>query len=69
MKQGDSQTGRVIRWLYPHPFRVLAIADSKASDVDLKAAYQGGDILLFPAWFNNPASLLIESFAGRPDSR
>ena len=66
MQRGDRPTGRAIRWFYPDGFQVLAIADSSASDADLATAYLGGDILLFPAWFDNPASGLIENFTRYP---
>jgi hypothetical protein len=66
MQRGASATGWAVRWLYPDAFQVLAVADSKASEGDLAAAYRGGDILLFPAWFNNPASRVVESFSGFP---
>jgi hypothetical protein len=64
MQRGDSPTSRAIRWLYPHAFQVLSISDSNRSDAELTAAYRSGDVLLFQAWFGNPASRLLEELAG-----
>jgi hypothetical protein len=66
MQHGARPTGRTVRWFYPDGFQVLAVADSRASDSELARARRGGDILLFPAWFDNPASRLIENFARYP---
>jgi hypothetical protein len=66
MQHGDKPTGRAIHWFYPDGFQVLAIAESKASDTELATAYRAGDILLFPAWFDNPASRFIENIASHP---
>jgi hypothetical protein len=67
MQKGAAATGRIIRWLYPKAFQVLAIADSRTSDADLAVALRTGDILLFPAWFNSPASRFLESLTGGSD--
>jgi hypothetical protein len=66
IQRGASPTSSTIRWLYPKAFQVLAIADSNASEADLATAERGGDILLFPAWFDNPASRLIETLVRQP---
>ncbi len=63
MQRGDRATPGIVRWLYPNGFRVLAVADSNTAVSDLEATYRGGDILLFPAWFDNPSSRAIETFA------
>jgi hypothetical protein len=66
MQQSASPTAQAVRWLYPNAFQVLVVAGSKAGEAAV--AYLGGDILLFPAWFDNPSARFIESLAGRPDS-
>jgi hypothetical protein len=65
MAKGALPTSHIIQWLYPQAFQVLAIADSNANEADLTVARERGDILLFPAWFDNPASRLIENLPAR----
>ena len=66
MQRGASPTSGFIRRLYPRAFQVLAFADSNASPAELERAYRGGDILLFPAWYENPSSQLIERRVRQP---
>jgi hypothetical protein len=67
MRKGASATTRAIHWLYPNAFQVLNVADSGRSEADFEAAYRGGDVLLFPAWFDSPVTRIIESFSARRD--
>jgi hypothetical protein len=65
MQADDTPTGRGIRRLYPNAFQVLHVAGQKADQA--AAAYRGGDILLFDAWFETTNGRLVESLAGHPD--
>jgi hypothetical protein len=59
MQTGAGPTARVIRFLYPNAFRVLAVPES-GGEARIREAYLNGDVLLFPAWFNGAAVRVIE---------
>jgi hypothetical protein len=56
--KGAGPTTRAIRILYPHAFQVLAVPDSD-DEAGIRAAAGNGDVLLFPAWFDNPVARLV----------
>jgi hypothetical protein len=59
MQKGAGPTTRLIRFLFPNSFQVLALPDTGGA-AGIRAAYGNGDVLLFPAWYNAPATRLVE---------
>jgi hypothetical protein len=64
---GASATSAMAHWLFPKSFQVLAVGNVPRQEDELAAAYRGGDILLFPAWYWDRVSSLIEKIAGHSD--
>ncbi len=65
MQRGDSPTNSVMHFFYPKSFQVLNIADFGRNREKIEAASRNGDVLLFPAWFETPASQLLENLANQ----
>ncbi len=67
LRKGDSpKTANWARRLFPGSFQVLDISNAPRDWAIIATARSQGDVLLFPAWFPNPESQLMESFANEP---
>jgi hypothetical protein len=63
LRRGDpAKSSSLTRRLFPGTFRVLDIGGGDEPD-KIVIAQSEGDILLFPAWWSNPASELMEHLA------
>ena len=71
LRAGYSATPDLVRAIYPEAFSVIDTADASLAEyyVQLKKAVAKGDILMFRAWFDDPANRQIKELTGvRQDS-
>ncbi len=65
LRRGYSSTPEIVRSIYPGAFSVVNTADAPVSQYfgQLKRSVANGDILMFHAWFDDPANALIKELA------
>jgi hypothetical protein len=64
LRVDDSPLSSVVRIVYPHSFRVLNLADSGVTAVELRELRQRRDIALFRGWFCAAECRQLESARG-----
>lgn len=58
LRRGVTSTPKLARSVYPGAFRVVNTADGPIAErlAEIRSAVKDGDILMFRAWFNDPAN-------------